>query len=560
VARGKALGAITVLVLLAIAVPALAAPEGSPRIVNGTDASEGEYPYQVFIEIDTPDGTSFCGGSLVSTTRVLTAAHCTTDDFGDPLPTGAFLICAGVTVLDNDPDDGMNLDNCPQANRFGVTSNIVHPEYGARGQGQSHDVARLELDRAATGTNMAPIRVINADEEELVEAGDTAIVTGWGNTTEGGVPPADWNLQEAEVPIVADSTCAEHYTNFGAPSPPAEEPYDPPTMICAGNNGKDTCQGDSGGPLVVTGPSNERVLAGDTSWGEGCARTDREGVYGDLQAELNAFAHGTIPPPPSNDAFASPIVLTGTFDSVTNQNNANATKEAGEPDHAGNAGGRSLWYRWTAPASGATSVDTCDGNFDTLVAVYTGNSLTRSTRALSEVASDDDSCLRQGGSFAEFNAQEGQTYQIAVDGYDGDSGDFDLYVELSPGAGLQPTTTPTPTPTPSTAVDSTRPSSRFIRRRCTRRSCSLTLRVNDPGGLSGMRVRASVRRLNCPRGRRGRRCRRVRSLRARQIAPGVFQIVARGLPRGRYRFTASAIDAAGNRQRRPTVVVLRKRR
>jgi hypothetical protein len=105
------------------------------------------------------------------------------------------------------------------------------------------------------------------------------------------------------------------------------------------------------------------------------------------------------------------------------------------------------------------------------------------------------------------------------------------------------------------------PSSRFTRRRCVRRTCRLVLLVNDPGGLAGTRVRASVARISgCRRGRRGRRCRRPRSLRASQQAPGIFEIVARRLAPARYRFTARAIDAAGNVQGRPTVVVLRVRR
>jgi trypsin len=553
VARMKALVALALLVSLAIAVPAVAAQKGSPRIVNGTPASAGEYPYQVFILIDT-EGLgfdSFCGGSLVQDRRILTAAHCTTNDFGAALPPSRFLICIGVTDLDNNDADGLNLDNCPNANRYSVLQNYVHPEYGSRGQGQSHDVAMLRLDRVAAGPNIGVIRIINANESSLVESDDTSTVTGWGLTSEGGSPPTDWNLREADVPIVSDPTCAQHYDNFGAPSPPAEEPYDPATMLCAGNNDKDTCQGDSGGPLAVSDVSG-RVLAGVTSWGEGCNRTDREGVYADLQAELNSWVHAGFPPQPANDDFAGPLSLTGTFDSQTGQDNGNATREVGEPHHAGIEGGRSLWYTWTAPASGPTSVDTCDGDFDTTIAVYTGASVS----GLSEVARDDDSCLRLGGSFAQFVAQGGQTYRIAVDGYEYDRGSFDVYVELLPDNPPPPP----PPPGPPTTGDLTRPSSRVTRRRCARRTCTLLIRVSDPGGVRGMRMRSSVARLNCPRGRRGRRCRRPRSIRARHVSPGVFRVTAGGLKPGRYRFTVLAIDAAGNRQRRPTVVVLRVKR
>ena len=105
-----------------------------------------------------------------------------------------------------------------------------------------------------------------------------------------------------------------------------------------------------------------------------------------------------------------------------------ATKEPGEPNHAGNPGGHSLWYSWTAPAAGDTTVDTCDSNFDTLLAVYRGDAL----GSLTALTSDDDGCVACEGSFAEFTAEQGVTYRIAVDGYYGATGNFDLYVELTP--------------------------------------------------------------------------------------------------------------------------------
>jgi trypsin len=278
-----------------------------PRIVNGQDASPGEYPYQVFIFIDpspAPGDEGFCGGSIVGLRQVLTAAHCATNTAGQPLSPGAFEICAGLTDLDGN-DNGI-FDACPAANAYDVVQNDVHPQYGDRGQiafgAASHDVAMLttaSADGLLNGANMAVIRVVDGNETALVQPGVNATITGWGTTSQGGDPPMNGVLQEADVPIVSDATCAAHYTNFGAPSPPAPEPYDPPTMICAGNEPpprQDTCQGDSGGPLRVTTGGGEPVLIGDTSWGQGCAQQDREGVYGDLQQpEMNAFVHDRIP-------------------------------------------------------------------------------------------------------------------------------------------------------------------------------------------------------------------------------------------------------------------------
>jgi hypothetical protein len=160
--------------------------------------------------------------------------------------------------------------------------------------------------------------------------------------------------------------------------------------------------------------------------------------------------------PPSNDDFLGALVLSGAFAFVTRQQNLDATKQPGEPTHAGYSGGRSLWYRWTAPASGPATVDTCDGNFDTVIGVYAGTALA----GLTEIAGDDNSCVRWGGSFAEFDAQAGQTYHIAVDSrYSSESGNFDLYVEgaepPTPPASPAPASPATPSPPPSVSPPDT---------------------------------------------------------------------------------------------------------
>lgn len=76
----------------------------------------------------------------------------------------------------------------------------------------------------------------------------------------------------------------------------------------------------------------------------------------------------------------------GTSASCSAGSNVNATKQAGEPAHAGNTGGRSVWWTFTAPASGQMTIHTTGSNFDTLLAVYTGSSV----GALTLIASDDD--------------------------------------------------------------------------------------------------------------------------------------------------------------------------
>jgi subtilisin family serine protease len=115
---------------------------------------------------------------------------------------------------------------------------------------------------------------------------------------------------------------------------------------------------------------------------------------------------------PANDEFADAVQLGGADVARSDDTNVGATKEAGEPNHAGNQGGASIWYRWDAPASGMVIVDTLGSDFDTTLAVYTGNAVD----GLKEVASNDDAGS-QAQSKISFEATTNTTYRIAVDGH-----------------------------------------------------------------------------------------------------------------------------------------------
>jgi hypothetical protein len=127
-----------------------------------------------------------------------------------------------------------------------------------------------------------------------------------------------------------------------------------------------------------------------------------------------------------NDNFAQAQTLSGNSGSVAGTN-AGATKESGEPQHAGDSGGRSLWHSWTAPFSGPVLLTTSGSDFDTLLAVYTGASV----NALTLVAANDDSSHPDNlghilTSSLTFTATAGTTYKIAVDGSGGRFGNFAL--------------------------------------------------------------------------------------------------------------------------------------
>lgn len=122
---------------------------------------------------------------------------------------------------------------------------------------------------------------------------------------------------------------------------------------------------------------------------------------------------------PSNDSFSTPLILRGGALTASGTNEG-ATKEPGEPNHAGRPGGASVWWSWTAPAAGWVTVDTCGSTPDTVLAVYTGTSV----GALRPVASNDDACGIQ--SSVTILATSGTSYRIAVDASAGDEGQIKL--------------------------------------------------------------------------------------------------------------------------------------
>lgn len=134
------------------------------------------------------------------------------------------------------------------------------------------------------------------------------------------------------------------------------------------------------------------------------------------------------------DDYANAIILSGNTGIITG-NNRDATRSAGEPLHGGKPGGRSVWYRWTAPTSGRVTFSTRGSAIDTLLAAYTGSALNN----LTEVASDDDT-LSEGffTSALVFNATRGTTYSLAIDSLGESAGNYALSWVFTPAAPLVP--------------------------------------------------------------------------------------------------------------------------
>lgn len=135
---------------------------------------------------------------------------------------------------------------------------------------------------------------------------------------------------------------------------------------------------------------------------------------------------------PANDAFASAATLGGLTGSATGWN-LNAGKEASEPEHAGNAGGKSVWWQWTAPADGRLALDTHGSGFDTLLGVYTGAGVS----ALTAVAANDNDGGAGNSSGLSADVLAGTTYRVAVDGKAAASGAVSLGWSLRQAQSIQ---------------------------------------------------------------------------------------------------------------------------
>ncbi|XP_036616738.1 acrosin-like [Trichosurus vulpecula] len=236
------------------------------RIVGGVDARPGAWPWIVSIQVVYWNGKyryHVCGGSLIAPTWVLTAAHC----FGKNesnlnmwrMLVGAWEIQIGWTYGPMDP----------KVQERKPIKIILHENYNK--QFQKNDIALIQLDRPIQCGDLARIACLPRPGEAPVKPEEKCYIAGWGYKVEGGAPSKI--LQEAQVNMIDTRTCNGSRWYYG---------YIHPNNLCAGyQEGRiDTCQGDSGGPLMCKDRySDTYVVDGVTSWGVGCARAFRPGIY-----------------------------------------------------------------------------------------------------------------------------------------------------------------------------------------------------------------------------------------------------------------------------------------
>lgn len=206
-----------------------------------------------------------CGGSIIGSKWILTAAHC------QPV------FSRGITAGNVDLRASGRI-------KLAMKKYYIHPDYKETSWGGANDFALIELKNEIDFNTQKALGMVEIATPDLeasggVDDGVMATVYGWGATREGGMGSSV--LREVQVPIVSRERANESYNGVIDES-----------MIAAGydQGGKDSCQGDSGGPLVTFDQeTNKPILVGVVSFGEGCARSKFYGIYSNV-----AFAHDWI--------------------------------------------------------------------------------------------------------------------------------------------------------------------------------------------------------------------------------------------------------------------------
>jgi trypsin len=209
------------------------------RIVGGTAASSGEYKFFASWDIG-------CGGSLIAPNIILTAAHCGDQDNGSVRIGSNLYSSGGITRR--------------------VTQQCKHPKYDS--SLDIFDFMLLTLD-SPVDTTKFPVIELNSDKSQP-QVNEMLTVIGFGATKEGGSQSS--TLLKVEVPANSNTECLKQYPGIVEA-----------VNLCAGytSGGKDSCQGDSGGPIFEL-RNGVPVQVGVVSFGDGCARPNRSGVYSRL--------------------------------------------------------------------------------------------------------------------------------------------------------------------------------------------------------------------------------------------------------------------------------------
>jgi len=242
----------------------------SKRIVGGQTSESGEWPWLVTMQLARNDSTYYehlCGGSLISSQWVLTAAHCFESLWADFLTSDPnfWRMRMGEHHLFEHDESQLELD---------TEKIILHP---ARNPPETfnNDIALVKLASPVQLNERVNV-ICLPSANEVFPTGTNCLTAGWGHTVEAGVVSNVVN--HVSVPIVDQDLCNQLYANISQKIRLTIS-YD---MMCAGltEGGRDACQYDSGGPLVYYDVDEQRwLLIGVVSTGYGCARAGFPGIY-----------------------------------------------------------------------------------------------------------------------------------------------------------------------------------------------------------------------------------------------------------------------------------------
>jgi len=261
-----------------------AAMPSMEAVVGGVTTERHEYPWQVGLYLESFNVRIFCGGSILSSMTILTAAHCTVD-FTERERYNLKVMVSQTRGLVSQLDQHIKVCNIDEASYDSVT--------------KDNDFAILTLCTPIKFHPSAqPICLPSLSGREY--EGVQATTSGWGDTSadQSGVWPEE--LIEANVTTIPNSVCIAHYNQ--GPRPETAGNVVTQNNICAMMEGKDSCQADSGGPLVVQEPCGHFAQVGVVSWGEGCANPLFPGVYSRVTQKLDWIMdriQGQTCPPPS---------------------------------------------------------------------------------------------------------------------------------------------------------------------------------------------------------------------------------------------------------------------
>ncbi|XP_029435048.1 enteropeptidase [Rhinatrema bivittatum] len=229
----------------------LLVPKTSSRIVGGSDATEGAWPWIVSLY---NGGRPMCGASLLNSEWLVSAAHCV---YGRNFPPSQWKAVLGL-------HSHLNLTS-PHTVTRSIDQIVINPHYNKRTK--DSDIILMHLQQKVNYTDyIQPICLPEKYQEFL--PGINCSIAGWGRTENQGSTAN--TLQEAQIPLITNVKCQQQMPEYSITG----------NMMCGGydHGGIDTCQGDSGGPLMCR--MNERwFLAGVTSFGYRCALPHRPGVY-----------------------------------------------------------------------------------------------------------------------------------------------------------------------------------------------------------------------------------------------------------------------------------------